>query len=102
MGRKIEPARISFIIGLILCVLGKLMLCYCPWMFAMAAVAFGIAAATAQKQLLRWLSVTCIALATAMAIGDATSKERAQSNALEASRKNEELDKARASQPESE
>jgi hypothetical protein len=101
MTAKIDPSRTSFAIGFVLCVLGKLMLCYCPWMFAMAAVAFGVAAATANKQLVRWLSVACIALAVAMAIGDATSKERARSNALEVIRRNDELNKSRASQPES-
>ena len=76
-GMKHESAlRLSFTAGIIVYVLGTLMLCYCPWMFAIAAVAFGITAATAERLLWRWAAVIAIGLSVAMAIGEATKKER--------------------------
>jgi hypothetical protein len=76
-------AKVSLFIGTLLCILGALMLCYCPWIFAIATVAYAISAATARGWV-RWFSVVCVSLAVALSIKVATLKEREQSIGFEA------------------
>jgi membrane protein implicated in regulation of membrane protease activity len=79
---KNRPAAFSFATGIVVCILGALTLCYCPWMFAIAATAFGVAAATAESPRWRWAAVIAIAISVAMAIQEATEKERVRAHAL--------------------
>lgn len=95
MGTKSDPARISFAVGCVVFVLGEFMLCFCPWMFAITAIAFGISAATAQKPALRWMAVVLIAVSVATAINQAANRQQALDAAIEAGRRNDALLKSR-------
>jgi acyl-coenzyme A synthetase/AMP-(fatty) acid ligase len=92
MDKQPISARISLAIGTILYVLGVLLMCYCPWAFALACIAFGATAATANGNL-RWFAVVLIAVSAATSIRIARDEEKARLNALEAIHKNDELNK---------
>ncbi len=92
---KASCGTIGFSIGLALWCGGMLLLCYCPWVFAIAAVAFGISAATSTRALLRWVAVAMIAVSVSSAIETAARKEQVRSYAIELMRKNEELQKSK-------
>jgi hypothetical protein len=96
MNSKFQPALVSYAAGTFVFILGILMLCYCPWMFAISAVAFGVAAATATQPLLRWTAVLAIGMSVSMAIHDAAKKEQTRNQALELQRYNDDLQKSRA------
>lgn len=95
---KASCGIIDFSIGLALWCGGMLLLCYCPWLFAIAAVAFGVSAATSTRVLLRWLAVAMIAVSVAAAIEIAARKERVRSYAIELMRKSEGLQKSHEAQ----
>jgi membrane protein implicated in regulation of membrane protease activity len=101
MDKQPTAARIALAIGTILYVLGILLMCYYPWAFALACVAFGVAAATAKGNL-RWFAVVLIAVSAATSIRIARDEEKARLNALEAISKNDELNKQPATQNEPE
>ena len=65
----------------------------------MTALAFGVAAATTQKPVLRWISLVLIALSVAAAIKQANDQQRALDTTIEAGRRNDELVKAQTNGP---
>jgi hypothetical protein len=80
---------IAFVIGMVVFVLGNLMLCWCPWMFAISATVFGVAAATASKPFYRGAAVVLIFASAGYAIYHATIKERVRSRAYALQEKND-------------
>jgi hypothetical protein len=77
----IAHGAIAFWIGIVVLVLGFLLLCHCPWMFAISAIAFGVSAAKSNGQILRWFAVAFIGVSMAIAIQQAITKERIQAKA---------------------
>jgi hypothetical protein len=85
--------KISFCFGFVVLLLGVLLLCYCPWMFAISAVSFGIAAAISAEPKLRWAAVALIGVSVALAIQHATNKERMRLHGLDIIQQKDQADK---------
>jgi hypothetical protein len=82
---------ISILVGTVAWLMGALALCWCPWFFAVSAIAFGIAAATATKTFTKCAAIAMIAVSVSFAINYAKYEEQDRL-------KYEQLERSRAGQ----
>jgi hypothetical protein len=101
MGTQPLAAKIGLATGATFIVLGVLLLCHCPGMFVIAAVAFGVGAGFGAGRI-RLYSAVLVAFSLAMAYQNHQAGERARENAIEAQRQNGERERLRANQREPE
>jgi hypothetical protein len=75
-------ARVTFILGMIVFVLGELVMCYCPWMFVIATVLFSISWLLAVPGRLRMFALIFFAISVLGAIYEQAAKQNFQDNVM--------------------